>query len=439
MFGLAAGHLAKFVQSVFTVSPEWGAHSWYFVPAYLLEAVIVPTRCYVAIYIVRRFIGPGPHCVSRIPSLGIVMTGAVFLVATVDFTAPFRFGHRTGGIYRVGAGAIRGSADIRHIGTLVMDRLLSEDRVVGSWDSGVTGYVSRFPVVNLDGLVNSHDYLRARKDGDGAAFRQRLGITHLANTDWPTNKRRHLDTALFEGSWHHDKAGKSLFSIWLPEWRWTAWSGVDRSAWFWERMEPHLERQADDTGLLVDGRLVQAFVRDCTPDEPAVWTWAGGGGGPVLDPWTQTSIGFCTSALKLPPNALPPVRVVTMPAGEYLAERVGDRRPAIHSDFDVYLVENTLIYVKEACGQEDVDDARFFLHVEAVVSDDLPGRRKEHGFDNLDFRFYKHSGGPGVRVGGTCLVEVPLPDYGIAAIRTGQFVVVGDNFRHLWEGEIRFE
>ena len=120
MFGLAAGHLAKFVQSVFTVSPEWGAHSWYFVPAYLLEAVIVPARCYVAIYIVRRFIGPGPHCVSRIPSLGIVMTGAVFLVATVDFTAPFRFGHRTGGIYRVGAGAIRGSADIRHIGTLVM-------------------------------------------------------------------------------------------------------------------------------------------------------------------------------------------------------------------------------------------------------------------------------------------------------------------------------
>ena len=128
-----------------------------------------------------------------------------------------------------------------------------------------------------------------------------------------------------------------------------------------------------------------------------------------------------------------------MPVGEYLAERVGDRRPAIHSDFDVYLVENTLIYVKEACGQEDVDDARFFLHVEVVVSDDLPGHRKEYGFDNLDFRFHKHGGGPGVRVGGTCLVEVPLPDYGIAAIRTGQFVAVGDGFRHLWEGEIRFE
>ena len=203
-------------------------------------------------------------------------------------------------------------------------------------------------------------------------------------------------------------------------------------------MEPHLERQADGPGLLVDGRLVQAFVRDCTSDEPAVWTWAGGGGGPVLDPWTQTSIGFCTSAIVLPHDALPPVRVVTMPAGEYLLGRVGGRRPVIHSDFDVYLVENVLIYVKNPCGQEDVD-APFFLHLDAVVSNDLPRHRKWYGFDNLDFRFHKHGDGPGTMVGGTCLVEVSLPDYGIATIRTGQFVVVGDVLRHLWEGEIHLD
>ena len=424
MFGLAAGHLAKFVQSVLTVNIWQGKWGWYFVPAYLMEALVVPVRCYVAIYVVRRFIGLAPLHASRIPSLGVVTIGAVILAATTDFTAPFRFvdwhSEVTYREWRVSS----------YMGTLVMDRVLPEDSIVGSWDSGATGYFSRFPVVNLDGSVNSYDYLHVRREGAPAAFRQRYGITHLANV----RELAYHNPTLFEGPWFHEKTEKRQFKLWPEKWRWTSWCGVNRSAWFWERMEPHLERQADGTGLLVDGRLAQAFVRDCTPDELAVWTWANQG-GPVPTPWTRMSIGFCTSAIVLPHDALLPVRVVTMPTGEYLADRVGDRRPGIHSDFDVYLVENVLIYVKNPCGQEDVD-APFFLHLDAVVSDDLPRHRKWYGFDNLDFRFHKHGDGPGTMVGGTCLVEVPLPDYGIATIRTGQFVAVGDVLRHLWEGEI---
>ncbi len=44
-----------------------------------------------------------------------------------------------------------------------------------------------------------------------------------------------------------------------------------------------------------------------------------------------------------------------------------------------------------------------------------------------------------MRIGGTCLVEVHLPEYGIAAIRTGQYVAAGGGFHHPWEGEIRPE
>ena len=51
--------------------------------------------------------------------------------------------------------------------------------MVGSWDSGVIGYFSRFPVVNLDGLVNSYDYLRAQKEGTVAALFGGTGLLTL--------------------------------------------------------------------------------------------------------------------------------------------------------------------------------------------------------------------------------------------------------------------
>ena len=112
---------------------------------------------------------------------------------------------------------------------------------------------------------------------------------------------------------------------------------------------------------------------------------------------------------------------------------VGGRRPALRSDFDGYLLDDTLVYAKEPCVPEDVD-ATFFLHVDPIDPDDLPGPRRRYGFDNLDFRFDDR----GSLIGGVCAVEVPLPEYGVAAIRTGQYMIVERGFHHLWEGEIHF-
>ena len=444
VFGLAAGHLAKFAQGVLTVHPRWGEYSWYFVPAYLMEALVVPARCCVAIWFVRRFVGLRRG--SRIPSLGIVGIGAVFLLSTADFTAPFRFvdSRRESTLLRsritnyMGtmamnrpstAGRPSRRSIVSYMGTMAMNRLLPEGSVVGSWDSGIVGYFSRFPVMNLDGLANSWDYLRARRAGTGAAFLQRRGITHYANMRAPESQRPSmlLESPPYAGSGRR-------FKIWPPEWRRASWSRVDRSAWFWERMEPHLERQADGVGLLVDGRMAQAFVRDCT-DARAEWTWTGQD-EPVRTFWSKTSIGFCTGAVMLPHGALPPVRAASVgwTVSEYLADRPGERRPAIESDFDVYLTGNRLVYAKEPCAPEDVR-ARFFLHVDPIDPGDLPGPRRRHGFDNLDFRFYDH----GSRFDGVCAAEVPLPEYGVAAIRTGQYVAVENGFHHIWEGEIRLE
>ncbi len=113
---------------------------------------------------------------------------------------------------------------------------------------------------------------------------------------------------------------------------------------------------------------------------------------------------------------------------EDLAELIEDSQPVIRSDFDVHLIENSLVYVKERCEQDDVE-AMFFLHLDPVDVDDLPDHRKQYGFDNLDFSFRKYS-----RIeGGICLVSRRLPDYDIAAIRTGQYVP-GEG--RIWEGSL---
>ncbi len=117
---------------------------------------------------------------------------------------------------------------------------------------------------------------------------------------------------------------------------------------------------------------------------------------------------------------------------DYLERLVGGREPAIQSDFDVYLIENSLIYAKEDCARADTE-AMFFLALYPVDADDLPDHRKPHGFDNLDFNFDRR----GEIFDGKCLAEVPLPEYPISEITTGQYVPVDGGFNHIWEGEFR--
>ena len=112
---------------------------------------------------------------------------------------------------------------------------------------------------------------------------------------------------------------------------------------------------------------------------------------------------------------------------EQLIEGLGDR--VAHADFDVYLGEDRLTYVTRDCGQVDLA-AKFFLRVFPVHRDDLPEDSKQHGFDNLKFRFHEFNG---VIDGEVCTVTRELPKYDIAMIRTGQFTGEGQ----VWAVEFR--
>ena len=109
------------------------------------------------------------------------------------------------------------------------------------------------------------------------------------------------------------------------------------------------------------------------------------------------------------------------------------------SDFDIYAYDGALYYLGANCPPPmSIDatsvDTRFqfpnllgtaaafwvFLHIVPIDSVDLPSDRREHGFENRDFRLDTHA----AFFDGKCIHRQPLPNYPIARIRTGQNVAV---------------
>ena len=89
------------------------------------------------------------------------------------------------------------------------------------------------------------------------------------------------------------------------------------------------------------------------------------------------------------------------------------------SAFDVYLYDDALYYLGEDCAPLSSNGSRmrFFLHIVPDDPANLPSHRREHGFENLDFRLDAHTD---IFFEGKCIHRQVLPDYAIGRIRTGQ-------------------
>ena len=194
----------------------------------------------------------------------------------------------------------------------------------------------------------------------------------------------------------------------------------------WEEAAPDFDYRSGDLGFVVGSvpqqwPRVQAFARNCVPDELLVWPWSNEEAAePALQRWTVNETGLCRATAATPPKWTR--SVVDDPSRLEEVERA--RTAAIRSVFDVYLLGRRLLYFRQPCRPDD-NDARFFLHVVPVDERDLPGGRRQYGVDNLDFRMEER-----VRAGGHCTAVRRLPDYPVAEIRTGQFTGEG----RLWEG-----
>lgn len=104
-----------------------------------------------------------------------------------------------------------------------------------------------------------------------------------------------------------------------------------------------------------------------------------------------------------------------------------DYKPAIQSDFDVYLDGNRLVYAKSPCNDAE-HEALFFLHVQPADANHLPQERIESGFDNLDFTLRDY----GLQNETGCVGAIDLPTYPIAKITTGQY----EEGERIWGGTI---
>ena len=109
-----------------------------------------------------------------------------------------------------------------------------------------------------------------------------------------------------------------------------------------------------------------------------------------------------------------------------IVDRAISGDPLASSVFSVYQDGDALVYVRDGCVEADAADV-FFLHVVPVDAEDLPASRMQYGFDNLDFRLWRHGGWFVER----CAAVVALPDYPIAGIHTGQY----DDTGKLWSVE----
>ena len=108
--------------------------------------------------------------------------------------------------------------------------------------------------------------------------------------------------------------------------------------------------------------------------------------------------------------------------------RTAAREPAARAEYDVYLTENALAYLKEDC-QDSHARGRFLLSAFPQNAKDLPESRRETGHDVLNFDFARY----GVRFDGKCLIRRPLPDYPIASVETGRWI---PGEREVWRVDV---
>ena len=198
------------------------------------------------------------------------------------------------------------------------------------------------------------------------------------------------------------------------------------------------------------GSFFLRFYPASPDDLPAVWRWAGYEEarfrflerGALFD-------GKCVALAPLPDYPVLNVRAYQFYGyanelywdalfplaadGHYAAyETAKGSDPDARAAFDLYLDRQarTLTYVREPCAPSDVE-RKFFLHIAPERVADLPEDRRESGFDNLDFAYYTR----GVLFDGKCAAVLPLPDYAIERMRTGQFT--GEE-GEIWEAAVAF-
>jgi hypothetical protein len=172
-------HLVKLTAYSVCSTPALTFYTWYHVAALVVKWFVlfyVPTRVLYAVRHVRLGLRAAP---SWLP---VASYAIVYAVA----------GAANWSLYDRAAMTIdycRQLADYRgaeweiasYVGSQWANENLPPDAVIGVWDSGVLGYFCKARVINLDGLINSRDFLERVKKGELEQFLADHHVNYLAN------------------------------------------------------------------------------------------------------------------------------------------------------------------------------------------------------------------------------------------------------------------
>ena len=399
---------------------------WYYVPGYLVAALMVPVRCFVIVFLLRRLLPDRRASLRRLAVAGVCAGGLAFSFDPYQFTEPFRFV-----VQQRHSPYIMDNPDLAQA-HVAFEQMLPRDAVIGSWDAGAIGYFAKRPVVNLDGLVNSYDYLWRDRDKWRLWLQQggvqEFGVTHLVNL------MRGTESAVgFEYVGRHVVMPSVPYALKM----WPHGHGRLRTRSWRSITSPSLGVDGERTGYRIvrHGRLVRVFVPDCAPGGVATnvpemlsFVWQEGRVRRTARLWPRphrTELGYCTMPFLLPHGAEKADRIFVEPT---TVDRVVANTPPVSRSArgdSVYNVGNRLIYVHRPAASEppanclaEGEDlgSYYFLHIHPVARRDLPLARQQHGFANYD--------GPvnAMRreVGGRCLADVALPAIDIGEVWTGE-------------------
>ena len=183
-----------------------------------------------------------------------------------------------------------------------------------------------------------------------------------------------------------------------------AWTYVaDPPDSFYADIRSNAQRLPNGNTLITDGTAARIF--EVTREGKTVWDFAYAMRNPDDSMYR---------AYRYPPNH-PGLRGLDLTPRRAAYRAAIQTEPLARSTFDLYTADGAVVYVKEQCGQDDIAH-RFFLHIFPEQADDLPEGRRRYGFDKLDFDFFRW----GALFDGKCAARVPLPNYPISRIRTGQ-------------------
>ena len=314
VFGLGLEHLSRIIFSALYLHPDTlSSTAWYYVSLYLMEALIIPIRCYMIIYIIRR-LDILQSFSMHIRETVVVFVGLILIFYYGELSKHWIFIDQKRDILAIDNWTISAYG-----GTLMLNRILPENSIVGSWDAGVVGYMSRFPVVNLDGLVNSYDYHRSYHY-HRSFNRYNFGIDWYANVR-PLKKGRVSNMFwIYEGNifgpYRGSKNGRAFyiwpFLKWLPE---SSDNTNDYDFNLWSKIQPEPGLQLDGIKIVVDGRFVQIFIEYCIPGRHQKnFLLLQGSENPYyynLGNIRRNLLGLCVDSFLLPFDTGPLVEIVT--------------------------------------------------------------------------------------------------------------------------------